>query len=103
MKAFFFFLCQSNLIIYLFKNTIFFELERNWTGILIEPVPSFYKSIVSKKRNIFSINACIANEKPIIAKFRIFKSLSGRLKEMNEASLKRIDKESGSKIVGIQK
>ena len=71
-------------------------MERNWTGILIEPVPSFYQTILSKNRNIFSLNACIANSKPIVAKFRVFSALSGRLKEMNEAHSKRIDNESGS-------
>ena len=48
-------------------------------------------SILSKKRNIFSINACIANEKPFIAKFRVHEALSGRLNQMDEAHVKRID------------
>jgi len=72
------------------KNTIFFELERDWTGLLIEPVPSFHMSILSKKRNIFSINACIANERPFIGKF------SGRLNKMHKAHVQRIDEISKS-------
>ena len=74
---------------------MFFELERNWTGILIEPVPSLYQSILSKNRNIFSINACIAESKPIVAKFRICDALSGRLKEMKDSHSNRINMESG--------
>lgn len=31
-----------------FSNTLYFELERNWTGLLIEPIPSNYKSLISK-------------------------------------------------------
>ena len=78
------------------KNTIFFELERDWTGLLIEPVPSFHMSILSKKRNIFSINACIANERPFIGKFRIYDALSGRLNKMHKAHVQRIDEISKS-------
>ena len=70
-------------------------MERGWTGILIEPVPSFYASILSKNRNIFSINACIASNKPIVAKFRVGNSLTGRLKEMKAAEMIRMEKEYG--------
>lgn len=59
-------------------------------------MPSFYSSILSKNRNIFSINACIAAEKPFIAKFRIFNALSGSLTEMNKLHMQRIDYESKS-------
>lgn len=72
-------------------------MERNWNGILIEPIPSFYQEILSKNRNIYSINACIAQNKPIIAKFRLYSVLSGRLKTMTDEHQKRIDKESESK------
>ncbi len=70
-------------------------MERDWTGILIEPVPSFYASILSKNRNIFSINACIANEKPIVAKFRVGSVLTGRFKEMKTKEINRMEKEYG--------
>jgi len=77
---------------------LFFELERNWTGILIEPVPSLFQEILLKNRNVFSINVCIANEKPTVAKFKIFEALSGRLDKMHEAHSKRIDKEGTTKM-----
>jgi FkbM family methyltransferase len=70
-------------------------LERGWSGILIEPVPSFYASILSKNRNIFSINACIASNKPIVAKLRVGDSLTGRLKEMKASELSRMEKYYG--------
>ena len=76
-------------------------MEREWQGLLIEPVPSQFQKILSKKRNVYSINACIARDKPIVAKFRLFDALSGRLKEMNEKQEKRIDLESGSKLKKI--
>ena len=30
------------------SNSLFFELERNWTGLLIEPIPSSFKILKSK-------------------------------------------------------
>ena len=70
-------------------------MERGWTGILIEPVPSLHASILSKNRNIFSINACIANEKPIVAKLRVGDALTGRLKEMKAAEMNKLDLKYG--------
>jgi hypothetical protein len=78
------------------SNSLYFELERDWTGILIEPIPSNYKRILSKGRNIYVLNACIAEKKPIVSKFRVYDALSGRLSEMNDAHQDRIDKESNT-------
>lgn len=66
------------------SNTVFLELERNWTGILIEPVPSFYQKLIRKNRNVFTLNACIANNRPLIAKFSVKGGLSGRKKEFSD-------------------
>jgi len=41
------------------------------------------------------LNACIANEKTIVAKLRIAEVLSGRVKEMKEGMIERIVKETG--------
>jgi FkbM family methyltransferase len=76
------------------SNTLFFELERNWTGLLIEPTPSLFKQILAKNRNVFAINACIANKRPIVSKFRLFHWYSGRDSSFNEADRERIDKNS---------
>ena len=76
------------------SNTLFFELERAWTGLLIEPVPTFYRSIQSKKRHIYSINACIAEKRPFVAKFRVSGALSGVEAEMSALHLSRIKSES---------
>ncbi|ESO03310.1 hypothetical protein HELRODRAFT_173596 [Helobdella robusta] len=42
------------------SNTLFLEVERGWTGLLIEPDPYFYTQLVGKNRNVWSINACIS-------------------------------------------
>lgn len=60
-------------------------------------MPSFYKELLGKNRNAFALNACIANRKPLVSKFRIHFSLSGRLSEMHEKHGVRMDKESGTK------
>jgi hypothetical protein len=41
------------------------------------------------------LNACIANEKTIVAKLRIAEVLSGRVQEMKEGMIERIVKETG--------
>ncbi|XP_063601737.1 uncharacterized protein LOC134777808 [Penaeus indicus] len=42
------------------SNTLYFERERSWTGLLVEPDPALYKTLVSKKRKAFSINAAFS-------------------------------------------
>jgi FkbM family methyltransferase len=79
------------------SNSLFFELERNWTGILIEAVPSLYKQIISKNRKSFSINCCIANKRPFVAKFQIAGPLSNRISLINEHFQNRVDKDIGTR------
>ena len=43
-----------------FSNTLFFEKERNWTGVLIEPNRELYNSLVTVQRKSYSINACLS-------------------------------------------
>ena len=73
------------------SNSLFFELERNWTGLLIEPVPTLHQSIVSRRRHCYSINACIAEKKPTVAKFKVFDVYSGRENDMSQFHLARIN------------
>jgi FkbM family methyltransferase len=78
------------------SNSLFFELERNWTGILIEAVPSLYKQIIGKNRKSFTINCCISNKRPFIAKFQIAGPLSNRISLINEHFQNRVDKDIGT-------
>jgi FkbM family methyltransferase len=80
----------------LFSNSLFFELNRNWTGILIEPIPSYFKELLSKNRQVYILNACIANKHPIVARFRVSDVLSGRLSELAKGHEYRMDKEVGT-------
>ena len=44
------------------SNTLFFEKEKNWTGLLIEADPMHYARLKTKNRKAFSINACLSVE-----------------------------------------
>jgi hypothetical protein len=76
-------------------------LERNWTGILIEPIPSFFQKLLTKKRHVFALNACIGGKLPLVAKFRIASSLSVRLSQMTDnldKSIKMLNLENGGYV-----
>lgn len=74
-----------------YSNSLFFEMERDWTGLLIEAAPSLFEKIITKNRNIYAINACIANGKPTVERFLFASELGGREKEMSDNHKKRID------------
>ena len=60
----------------------------NWTGLLIEPITLAYEKILYKRRHVYSINACIAEKKPFIAKFKDLGALSGQQNDFTEDHLK---------------
>ena len=60
------------------SNSLFFETQRDWNGILIEPVPRFFEKIIKKNRKLYKINACIAKDKPSVQQFRVHGVFSGR-------------------------
>ncbi|KAK2147634.1 hypothetical protein LSH36_544g06014 [Paralvinella palmiformis] len=47
------------------SNSLFFETERDWSGLLIEPNPSFFRSLMSKKRNAYLVNACLSTNENV--------------------------------------
>ena len=59
-------------------------MNRHWNGILIEPIPELFDTLIKKNRKSFSINACIAQSKPMIAEFQIGSAWSGREDIMND-------------------
>ena len=44
----------------LLSNTVWLEMYKNWTGLLIEPHPANYKLLVQKNRNVWTSNACLS-------------------------------------------
>ena len=43
-----------------FSNTLFFERERNWTGLLIEANRKLYSSLVTLRRKAYILNVCLS-------------------------------------------
>ncbi len=68
-------------------------MTRKWTGLLIEPIPELYQILVGKNRKVFSINACIADKRPIVATFKVGGALSGQKNAMDEGQKKRLNDE----------
>lgn len=42
------------------SNTLYLELKRNWTGLLIEPNRKNYQQLLKTNRRAFYINACLS-------------------------------------------
>ena len=54
------------------SDTLFFEIQRNWTGLLIEPHPEYHRSILSKNRNALVLRACLSHgAHPMFTRFRL--------------------------------
>jgi len=43
------------------SQTMFFELKRNWTGLLIEPNDDSFQKLLGKNRNAYSVNTCLSS------------------------------------------
>jgi len=52
------------------SNTLLFELQRGWTGLLVEPNPTIYPKGFTKQRKAWASSACLATEpRPHIVSF----------------------------------
>ena len=52
------------------SDSLFFELQRNWTGILIEAHPEYHREILRKNRRALVLRACL-HPRPGLIKFRL--------------------------------
>ncbi len=43
-----------------FSTSLYFELRRAWTGLLVEPNPELFRTMVSRRRNAFITNSCLS-------------------------------------------
>lgn len=77
-----------------YSNSLFFERERNWTGLLIEPIPRYFNQLRAKNRRAFALNACIASDLPMVSRFRVNHALSGRVSQMTDEIREAISSES---------
>jgi FkbM family methyltransferase len=86
-----------------FSNSFFFEKERNWDGICIEPNPSVFNILINN-RNSKNYNVCIGNQNSMVEFTQIegySEMLSGVSEKYNKEHLIRINqeiKEKGGQI-----
>jgi len=60
------------------SETLFFEKERNWTGILIEAHPDFHHDILTKNRHAIVLRGCLSStRRPGVLKFKLNSKGSG--------------------------
>jgi len=73
------------------SNTLFFEVQRNWTGILIEVHPSLFRLLMKKYRRVYAINTCLSNTlQPMTATLQIAGFRSGIVTiNPNDSNVKR--------------
>jgi len=79
-----------------FSNTYFFEKERDWIGICVEPIPDVYKKLCSSRRNSTNYNVCISQNDTTVTFRRVIgapEMLSGILNFMLPEHLERINTE----------
>ncbi|XP_023930495.1 protein Star [Lingula anatina] len=66
------------------SNSLFFEISRNWTGILVEPDPRNFEELVMKNRAATIVQSCIT-DKPMWVDFALSSSLdSGAIDPINK-------------------
>jgi len=46
-----------------FSNSLFFQLERNWTGLLIEANPHYHHALLNRNRRAYVLRTCLSTER----------------------------------------
>ena len=60
------------------SDTLFFERQRNWSGILIEANPDNHRALLHKNRHALVLRACLSPSRhPALVKFRLSMAGSG--------------------------
>ena len=90
-----------------FSNSLFFEKERHWRGICVEPIPARFEEL-KKNRNSINVNACISSKAGTV-EFTMIEGyaemLSGISKDYHKKHKSRIDeniKFHGGKKINIR-
>ena len=69
-----------------FSNSLFFELERNWTGLLIEANPDYQRALLDRNRRAYVISACLSPEpRPMTVRMKPAGVLSGIADKMHQS------------------
>ena len=71
-----------------FSNSLFFELERNWTGLLIEANPNYHRALLDKNRRAFVLRTCLNTEpRPATVRMQPAGVLGGIVDKMHQSHL----------------
>ena len=74
------------------SNSLFFETERDWYGLLVEPNPSFFWSLLAKRRNAYLVNACLSTDVTISeVLFKPADYVGGIVRKMDTTLLSYVD------------
>ena len=66
------------------SNTLFLEITRNWTGLLVEANPDSYTTLLPRNRNSSSIETCLSrNTSPEVVNFDAARLFGGSLVDCN--------------------
>ena len=70
------------------SNSLFFELERNWTGLLIEADQDFHSSLLDKNRRAYVLQECLGTERrPETVRMQPAGTLGGIAAKMHPSNL----------------
>jgi len=73
------------------SNSLFFELRRNWTGILIEANPYLHSRLLKKNRRAYVLRACLSAERrPVTVGMKPVGEYGGISDKMHKSQLRRI-------------
>ena len=62
----------------LFSNSLFFEANHDWTGLLVEPNPDWWNELKGKNRNAWILPHCLSTEQKVqIVEFDVSKFIGG--------------------------
>jgi len=85
----------------LHSNSLFFEKNRNWSGLLVEANPYTYKQMVARDRKCGMVHACISRDVESMD-FKIGGGLTTAVQAASESHLARIDKDAKTYGKGSQ-
>jgi hypothetical protein len=75
------------------SNTLYFELERNWTGLLIEANPESFAVLRSKHRRAWALKACLSpTGSTTIVRFRPAGGIGGIVDHMAPSHRRLVDR-----------
>ncbi len=84
------------------SNTLLFETQRGWSGLLVEPNCAAFKLLLEKRRRVFALNACLAIESRIAVIDFVSSRFVGGIKSLEVSQwVKEKRREFGSKISEI--